>query len=185
MRPHEPVALRRDCEAVAIPSGQKVMLHAGDEVLITQSLGGSFTVTTEHGYMVRLAGKDADALGLEPVAQPATDAAAAATNPEQVEKAVWDQLRTCYDPEIPVNIVDLGLVYHCQATPLPDGGHKVEVRFTLTAPGCGMAGSLQMDMEAKILSIPGVKECDVTVVFDPPWDRDMMSDAAKLDLGML
>ena len=184
MRPHEPVTLRRDCEAVAIPSGQKVMLHGGDEVLITQSLGGSFTVTTEHGYMVRLAGKDADALGLEPVAQPAADAAAPSTNPAQVEKAVWDQLRTCYDPEIPVNIVDLGLVYHCQATPRPNGGHKVEVRFTLTAPGCGMADSLQMDMEAKILSIPGVKECEVSVVFDPPWDRDMMSDAAKLDLGM-
>jgi len=184
MRSHEPVALRRDCEAVAIPSGQKVMLHAGDELLITQSLGGSFTVTTEHGYMVRLAGKDADALGLEPAAGPATDAAVPPANPEQVEKAVWEQLRTCYDPEIPVNVVDLGLVYHCQATPLPGGGHRVEVRFTLTAPGCGMAGSLQMDMEAKILNVPGVKECAVDVVFDPPWNRDMMSDAAKLDLGM-
>lgn len=184
MRSHEPVALRRDCEAVAIPGGSKVMLHAGEEVLITQSLGGSFTVTTEHGYMVRIPGKDADALGLEPVAQPATDAAAAFTTPEDVEKAVWDQLRTCYDPEIPVNVVELGLVYHCQVTPLPDGGHKVEVRFTLTAPGCGMAGSLQMDMESKILSVPGVKECDVDVVFDPPWNRDMISDAAKLELGI-
>jgi probable FeS assembly SUF system protein SufT len=184
MRSHEAVALHRDCEAVAIPNGNKVVLHAGDEVRITQSLGGSFTVTTEHGYMVRIAGKDADALGLEPAVQPSTDAAAAASTPEQVEKAVWDQLRTCYDPEIPVNIVDLGLVYHCQATPLPDGGHKVEVRFTLTAPGCGMAGSLQMDMESKILSLPGVKECDVDVVFDPPWSRDMMSEAARLDLGI-
>lgn len=183
MRSHEPVALRRDCEAVAIPSGQKTVLRAGDEVLITQALGGSFTVTTEHGYMVRIAGKEADALGLEPVAAAVAEAAVSAS-PEEIEKAVWEQLRTCYDPEIPVNIVDLGLVYHCQATPLPDGGYKVEVRFTLTAPGCGMAGSLQMDMEAKIRDLPGVAECAVEVVFDPPWDRDMMSEAAKLDLGM-
>jgi probable FeS assembly SUF system protein SufT len=184
MQSHEPVALRRDCEAVAIPSGDKTMLQAGDDVVVTQALGGSFTVTTEHGYMVRIAGKDADALGLEPVAEPAADATAPAS-PEEIEKAVWEQLRTCYDPEIPVNIVDLGLVYHCQATPRPDGKYQVEVRFTLTAPGCGMAGSLQMDMETKIMSIPGVAECTVDVVFDPPWDRDMISEAAKLDLGIL
>ena len=185
MRSHEPVALRRDCEAVAIPSGSKVMLHAGDEVLITQSLGGSFTVTTEHGYMVRIAAKDADALGREPVVQPGADAAAASNKPEDVEKAVWDQLRTCYDPEIPVNIVDLGLVYDCLVAPLPGGGHKIDIKFTLTAPGCGMAGSLKMDIEGKILAVPGVQECEVEVVFDPPWNRNMISEAAKLDLGML
>jgi len=184
MRYHEPVALRRDCEAVSIPSGQRVLLQSGDEVLITQSLGGSYTVTTEHGYMVRISGKDADALGLEPVNETASDLPPPGT-PAELEQTVWEQLRTCYDPEIPVNIVDLGLVYHCQAVALPEGGYKVELRFTLTAPGCGMAGSLQMDMEAKIMSIPGVRECAVEVVFDPPWSRDMMSETAKLDLGIL
>jgi len=98
---------------------------------------------------------------------------------------VWEQLATCYDPEIPVNIVELGLVYHCAATPLPEGGNKVEVKFTLTAPGCGMADVLKMEIESKVQALPGVKECNVEVVFEPPWSRDMMSEAAKLDLGMM
>jgi probable FeS assembly SUF system protein SufT len=105
--------------------------------------------------------------------------------PADVEQLIWDQLRTCFDPEIPVNIVDLGLVYHCQVTPVPEGGNRVEVKFTLTAPGCGMGTVLQADIESKILNVPGVEDVDVEVVFDPPWNQDMMSEVAKLELGML
>ena len=184
MKANEPVVLRRDCAAIQIPSGYKLMLPAGSEVMITQSLGGSFTVVTDHGHMVRIAGSAADALGLEPVVAPAAEVQVP-TGPEDVETLVWEQLRTCYDPEIPVNIVDLGLVYDCLVAPLPGGGHKVDIKFTLTAPGCGMAGSLKMDIEGKILGVPGVQECEVEVVFDPPWNRNMISEAAKLDLGML
>ncbi len=180
----EPIALRRDVDAIAIPSGGRVQLYAGDEVVVTQSLGGSYTVTTEHGYMVRIAGKDADALGID-VAVKAADEPAAPLTSEEMEKVVWAQLSTCYDPEIPVNVVDLGLVYHCAVTPHPEGGFKVDVKFTLTAPGCGMADSLRWDMESKVAAIPGVKESSVEVVFEPPWDREMMSEAAKLQLGML
>ena len=184
MKANEPVVLRRDCEAIQIPSGDKFELPAGSEVMITQSLGGSFTVVTDHGHMLRIAGSDADALGLEPVVAPAAEVQVP-TGPADVETLVWEQLRTCYDPEIPVNIVDLGLVYDCLVAPLPGGGHKVDIKFTLTAPGCGMAGSLKMDIEGKILAVPGVQECEVEVVFDPPWNRNMISEAAKLDLGML
>ena len=184
MKANEPVVLRRDCEAIQIPSGYKLMLPAGSEVMITQSLGGSFTVVTDHGNMLRIASNDADALGLEPMVAPAAEGQVP-TRREDVEPLVWEQLRTCYDPEIPVNIVDLGLVYDCLVTPLPGGGHKVDIKFTLTAPGCGMAGSLKMDTEGKILAVPGVQECEVEVVFDPPWNRSMISEAAKLDLGML
>lgn len=179
----EPIALRRDVDAVAIPSGGKVQLHAGDEVVVTQSLGG-YTVTTDHGYMVRIAGKDADALGFE-VAASATEEAAPPKSTEEMEKAVWDQLRTIYDPEIPVNVVELGLVYNCAITVVSEDSFNVDVVFTLTAPGCGMADSLRWDMEQKIAAIPGVKECRVEVVFEPPWSREMMSEAAKLELGML
>jgi len=180
----EPIALRRDVDAVAIPSGGKVQLFAGDEVVVTQSLGGSFTVTTEHGYMVRIAGQDADALGKEPPG-PAVDAASAPQTAGEMEKVVWEQLATCYDPEIPVNVVELGLVYHCEVATHPEGGFRVDVKFTLTAPGCGMADSLRWDMENKVAAIPGVKECSVEVVFEPPWSREMMSEAARLQLGML
>jgi len=180
----EPIALRRDVDAVAIPSGGKVQLHAGDEVVVTQSLGGSYTVTTDHGYMVRIAGKDADALGFETTTA-STEEAVAPKTAEEMEKAVWEQLSTCYDPEIPVNVVELGLVYNCAVTPVAEGSFNVDVTFTLTAPGCGMADSLRWDMEQKIAAITGVKECRVEVVFEPPWSREMMSEAAKLQLGML
>jgi len=185
MRPNEQITLRRDCVAAQIPSGQKVMLPAGAQVRVTQSLGGTYTVMTNNGYLVRIASKDADALGQEtPTASPA-GASAAVERPADVEQLVWDQLRTCFDPEIPVNIVDLGLVYHCQVTPVPGGGNRVEVKFTLTAPGCGMGAVLQTDIESKILNVPGVEDVEVEVVFDPPWNQDMMSEVAKLELGML
>lgn len=185
MKSDAPITLSRDCEAVLIPSGDKLRLTAGSQVWVTQSLGGSYTVMTDRGYMARIAGKDADALGMESAAasQPGTSAAAGGT--EDVEKPVWDQLKTCFDPEIPINIVDLGLVYDCRVTPLGEGGNRVEVRFTLTAPGCGMGEVLKVDIRSKILSVPGVKEVDVGLVWDPPWDQSMMSEAAKLQLGMV
>jgi probable FeS assembly SUF system protein SufT len=185
METNELITLCCDCEATQIPSGKKVMLPEGAQVRVTQSLGGTYTVMTSNGSMVRIASKDADALGKEAAVASQTGASAVAEGPVDVEKLVWDQLKTCFDPEIPVNIVDLGLVYHCQVTPLSAGGDKVEVKFTLTAPGCGMGAVLKTDMESKILSVPGVEDVEVEVVFDPPWNPDMMSEAAKLELGMM
>ena len=154
----------------------------GTEADITQALGGSFTLQVRsYGGLFRIAGTDADALGKEMPSEARVSQAASAGLEEQVTAA----LKTCFDPEIPVNIVDLGLVYHCQVTHLPEGGNKVDVKFTLTAPGCGMGQVLKDDMESKILSLSGVKEVGVEVVLDPPWDQSMMSDAAKLQLGMI
>jgi probable FeS assembly SUF system protein SufT len=135
------------------------------------------------GYLARIDGRDADAIGEEPDQKPTATATATAEKP--VEELCWGQLRTCYDPEIPVNIVDLGLVYGVRLTPLPEGGNKVEVKFTLTAPGCGMGDVLREDISQKLLTVPGIHEADVQVLFDPPWSRSMMSDAAKLQLGMM
>jgi probable FeS assembly SUF system protein SufT len=174
------VTTTREIEAREIPSGTKLMIPEGTPLAITQSLGGSYTVMTPYGSMARVDGKDADAIGQEAVAEQE-----AAAGGKTTEELAWDQLRTCYDPEIPVNIVDLGLVYQCGATPLPEGGSKVEVRFTLTAPGCGMGDVLREDIKGKLLSLPDVKEADVQVLFDPPWNMSMMSEAAKLQLGLM
>ncbi len=184
MKTNEPIILSRDCEAIQIPSGKKVMLPAGSQVTVTQSLGGTYTVVTGQGDMVRIANKDADAIGKEAEASQA-EKLTVVEGPADLEKLVWDQLKTCFDPEIPVNIVDLGLVYHCQVTPLPEGGNKVDVKFTLTAQGCGMGGVLKADMQSKILSLSDVKDVDVEVVFDPPWEPSMMSDTAKIQLNMM
>jgi probable FeS assembly SUF system protein SufT len=180
MRTEKEVTTTREIEATEIPSGTKIRIPEGTPLALTQSLGGSYTVITPYGYMARIDGKDGDAIGEEAVA---ADASAKAD--KSVEELCWDQLKTCYDPEIPVNIVDLGLVYKCEASPLPDGRNKVDVAFTLTAPGCGMGDVLREDIQSKLLSVPGVKEADVQVLFDPPWNMSMMSDAAKLQLGML
>ena len=185
MKTNEPIILSRDCEAIQIPSGQKVSLSAGTQVRITQALGGSYTVTTDQGYLVSISGKDADAIGKEAPTASLVGGGSTAETPADLEKLVWDQLKTCFDPEIPVNIVDLGLVYHCQVTPLPEGGNKVDVKFTLTAQGCGMGQVLKGDMESKILSLSGVKDVDIEVVLDPPWDQSMMSDATKIQLGFM
>ena len=184
MQTKEPIILSRECEAIQIPSGQKVVLPAGTRVTVRQSLGGTYTVVTDQGYMVRIENKDADAIGKDAEASRA-EKLTAAEGSADLEKLVWDQLKTCFDPEIPVNIVDLGLVYHCQVTPLPQGGNKVDVKFTLTAPGCGMSEVLIADIGRKILNLSGVKDIDVEVVFDPPWDQSMMSDAAKIQLGFM
>jgi probable FeS assembly SUF system protein SufT len=179
------IILKRDCEAVLIPAGTKITLQAGEPVSITQALGGSYTVII-HGNMARIDARDADALGKEPsAASPAAETAAAPADSAVTEEQVLEKLRTCYDPEIPVNIVDLGLVYDLQIQPIPAGGNRVEIKMTLTAPGCGMGPVLQQDVEAKVSAIPGVKEAGVFLVWDPPWSREMLSEAAKLELGMM
>lgn len=173
------IALTRDCEATEVPYGGVRVLPAGTNVRIMQSLGGSYTVATEQGFMMRVEAKNADALGLTPQAKEAEAA------PVQFsEKLVWDQLKTVYDPEIPVNIVDLGLVYSCQIMPAEAGGHKIEIKMAMTAPGCGMGDVLRADIERKLSQLPEVKEVHAQIVFDPPWNPSRMSDAAKLQLGL-
>ena len=178
------VKLARPVEAIEIPYGTKVMLPAGTDVRITQSLGGSYTVMTDDGYMARIADKDADALGKEPTrtAEQKTAAEGPLTR-EGLERRVWGELETVFDPEIPVNVVDLGLVYECVVAPLGDG-FRVDVKMTLTAPGCGMGDILKEEAENKIRALPGVKEATVEMVVDPPWDPSRMSDAARLQLNM-
>jgi probable FeS assembly SUF system protein SufT len=177
----EPFTLERDCAAVMVPQGESVTLPAGQIGYITQALGGSFTVYVE-GNLFRIAGNDADALGKEP--PPPIELAADASD-EDVEKLVWEQLRTVFDPEIPINVVELGLVYDVAIDALADGTRKVYVKLTLTAPGCGMGDILVDDVRTKLELIPTVTEADVDLVFDPPWNHSMMSDAAKLETGML
>ena len=178
----EEAILTREVEATAIPYGDKITLPAKSPVIITQSLGGAYTLVTMQGYMVRLDSKDADAIGKEAQAGPSAEEAKTKT----IDQMVWDQLRTCYDPEIPVNIVELGLVHSAEAKPMGEnGGQRVEVRFTLTAPGCGMGDVLKDDIQRKLLTIPGVREADVQVQLDPPWDQTKMSDAARLQLGLM
>lgn len=186
MASYETVKLKRDCEASQIPSGAKILLPEGMEVRISQSLGGSFTVITDDGFMVRIAAEDAAALGKESSLPTPSSKSAAGSNQEQtVEHQIWEALRTCYDPEIPVNIVDLGLIYLCRVTPLPEGGSRAQVQMTLTAPGCGMGEVLRADAQGKILRIPGIKQADIELVWSPPWDQSRMSEAAKLQLGIL
>ena len=182
MKSEKPIALTRDCTAVMIPSGEKVLVPEGATATITQSLGGSYTLITERGLMVRISGKEVEAIG-KPVENVVDVAPGEDVAPEKLEEMVWDQLKTCYDPEIPVNIVDLGLVYLCELEEA-DGAKNVKIKMTLTAPGCGMGPVLASDVKSKVESLPGVKEAEVEVVFDPVWDRSMMSEAAKLQLGM-
>lgn len=178
--------LARDCAALSVPWGRPETLAAGSLATVTQRLGGSITVQCG-GNLYRIAEVDADALGLQP--QGSTPAAPVAENgdysAEAVEAAAWAQLATCYDPEIPIDIVDLGLVYACTATPLENGRYRVAVRMTLTAPGCGMGDVLASEVDDKLLTIPGVDEAEVELVWDPPWSREMMSEAARLELGLL
>ena len=174
------IVLARDAPATQIPSGSKVTLPAGTRVTITQSLGGQFTVTTEDGALLRIADKDADALG-----ERAPAVQAPMTEGPFEEERIWKELRTVFDPEIPVNLVDLGLIYRCDAVPLPDGTYRVEIAMSMTAPGCGMGDVLKEDVRRKVQSLPGVREVQVEVVSDPPWDASRMSDAARLQLGWM
>jgi probable FeS assembly SUF system protein SufT len=178
---NEPVTLQRDVEAIMVPAGIPVTLREGKTGFITQALGGSFTVYVE-GNLFRIPGKDADALGKEPSLAPelppnATD--------EDVKQLVWDQMRTCYDPEIPINIVELGLVYTCDIMHTPEGDRVADIKMTLTAPGCGMGEVLVQDVKDKVELVPTVKRADVELVFDPPWNQTMMSEAARLQTGMM
>jgi len=181
---HERMALTRDVKVTEIPSGYPGILPAGTLITITQTLGGSYTVMTDYGLMARIERADADAIGKDPSA-PVPVPAAVRTDVPADEKAVWEVLRTIYDPEIPVNIVDLGLVYLCALKPLPEGGHEAHIQMTMTAPGCGMGSVLQADVESRLSLLPGVKSVNVELVWDPPWDRDRMSEAARLALGMM
>jgi probable FeS assembly SUF system protein SufT len=182
MRSHEnePFVVYRDVRAVMVPAGTEVTLTTGQAGYITQALGGSFTVYVD-GNLFRIAGEDAEAIGKEVVKLPELPPNA---TEDDVLKVVWDQLRTCYDPEIPINIVDLGLVYECTVKPNEDASRLVEVKMTLTAPGCGMGEILVDDAKDKIERIPTVREARVELVFDPPWNQSMMSEAARLQTGM-
>ncbi len=164
-----------------VPQGDTVTLPAGSYGYITQALGGSYSVFVE-GNLFRIAGKDGDAIGKE---TPAPLELPADATDEQVEQLVWQQLRTCFDPEIPVNIVELGLVYEVEIKHLDEGQREIDVKMTLTAPGCGMGDILVDDVRSKLEMIPTVAEADVDLVFDPPWNQHMMSEAARLETGML
>ena len=170
----------RDCDAIQIPSGTSFVIPSGTEFHITQSLGGSYTVSTEYG-LGRVSEANADALGLEP-------SVTETKSPEEAvvldEKAIWEQLKTCYDPEIPVNIVDLGLVYDCQVIP-KETGALIEVKMTLTAPGCGMGPTIAAEARSKIISLPGVEDANVDLVWDPPWNQGMISEVGKMQLGLI
>jgi len=176
--------LARDCDAVSVPWGKPETLPEGAYALVTQRLGGSITVMCG-GNLYRIAEREADALGLEPqLPPPMPEPAAGELSAEAVEQSAWTLLGTCYDPEIPIDIVNLGLVYGCTAEPLPEGGYRLAVRMTLTAPGCGMGTLIADEARARLLELPGVKDASVELVWDPPWSREMMSDAARLEMGM-
>ena len=183
MNSHESVSLTRDVEAALVPVGTKVTLLKGETAHITQALGG-YTVVV-NGNMFRLDAKDADALGLQ-AEQTTRDPGAAPRSREVLEQVVWGQLKQCYDPEIPVNVVDLGLIYDCGLTPIGTGdSYKAEVKMTLTAPGCGMGPTLAADVQNRLLSLEEIDEANVELVWDPPWNQGMMTEAAKRQLGLL
>lgn len=183
MIPNERITLSRDCPTVEIPSGTAKVLPSGTSVRLINSRGGSYTVASDMGALYRVDGKDADAIGQTPAAGPEGPASAGPLT----EKTVAAQLRTVFDPEIPVNILDLGLVYACKITPLgnaPGATNRIDVKMTMTAPGCGMANVLKDDVEKKLASLPGVSEVNIEIVFDPPWNQSFMSEAARLQLGL-
>jgi probable FeS assembly SUF system protein SufT len=177
---NEPFIIQRDVEAVMVPSGQAITLKLGLAGYITQALGGSFTLYIE-GNLYRLSGEQADAIGKEVVPAPTLPPNA---TEDDVRELAWEQMRGCFDPEIPINIVDLGLVYECKVTPNDDHTRKLDVTMTLTAPGCGMGDVLVADVKEKLAAIPTVQAVDVQLTFDPPWSQSMMSEAARLQTGM-
>jgi probable FeS assembly SUF system protein SufT len=173
------ITLNRACDIIEIPSGAKGSLPQGTVVRIMQSLGTSYTVSGgQYGYMYRIDARDADALGL-----PTPEATPESEQRPFSEQLVWDELKTVFDPEIPINVVDLGLIYECKITPADEGGYKLDVKMSMTAPGCGMGNVLKTDVESKLARLPDVKQVNVEIVFDPPWGPALMSEAAKLQLG--
>ena len=179
-RNRETVLVRRPVWVELVPDGTRFELPQGAMAEITQALGSSFTLYFD-GRLVRLSGEDADAIGKTP---PVAPSLAENASTDDVRALVWETLKTCYDPEIPVDIVELGLVYVCDVLPLPDGQLRVSIKMTLTAPGCGMGESIAQEVRQKLQRLPRVTEVDVEVVFDPPWSRSMMSEAAELSLGL-
>jgi len=177
---NEIVELKRECEAIEIPSGAHRFLPARMKVRIAQFLGTGYTVVSDYGSMYRIEAKDADALGVVP---PTTQEDQVPATSGFSEQMVWDQLKTVYDPEIPVNIADLGLIYSCEITPLEEGSKRIDIKMSMTAPGCGMGNVLKADVESKLAKLPEVKQVNVQVVLDPPWHPGLMSEAAKLQLG--
>ena len=180
MQGREKTTVRRNVEAIQIPDGVTIMISEGTEVWITQKLGGSLTVMTERGAMFRIDQKNADAVGLDPEV---SNTEALSTG--ELEDRVWSQMKKCFDPEIPVNIVDLGLVYDCQIEDTGSGSNVVNIKMTLTAPGCGMGPVLAEDVKTRIEDLPDVESAEVEIVFDPPWAMNMMSEAARLQLGFM
>lgn len=174
------IELSQTCQATVIPGGQPILLQAGEQVVVTQTLGDSVTVQTAMGYLVRIGAEDSAALGLS---RPAAETAMTDEGPFDLDQ-VLARLKNVFDPEIPINVVDLGLIYVCESESLADGTHRVEVRMSMTAPGCGMGDVLKEDARAAIQSIPGVSDIDIELVWDPPWGQERMSDAARLQLGM-
>jgi probable FeS assembly SUF system protein SufT len=184
MTTDKPIILNRECRAVMVPSGEALVLAAGSTVWLTQALGGSYTVMTDRGYTARIDGRDGDALGSFLAEGQAPKLETEGSSGSSVQEQVWHQLRSCFDPEIPVNIVDLGLIYGCRVGELPEGGYRAAVRFTLTAQGCGMGEFLKEDIRQKLLSVPAVHEVEVELVWDPPWNQSMISTTAKHQLGI-
>jgi probable FeS assembly SUF system protein SufT len=178
---NEPIVVQRDVKAVAIPAGVEVNLKLGSVGYITQALGGSFTVYID-GNLFRIAGQDAGAIGKTTAVAPEVPPGA---SEEDVKTVIWKQLKTCYDPEIPVNIVDLGLVYECNVSRNDDATRTVDIKMTLTAPGCGMGEVLVQDVRDKVQIVPTVTQANVELVFDPPWNQTMMSEEARLQTGMM
>ncbi|WP_177474723.1 MULTISPECIES: putative Fe-S cluster assembly protein SufT [unclassified Pseudomonas] len=176
----QPIELTRDCAVTLIPGGERLQLGRGERVVVTQALGGSFTVQISRGRLARIAAADADALGRDAQRQEQPQTSSGGFDVQQV----FDMLRTVYDPEIPVNVVDLGLIYQCETRLLADGGQRVEIKMSMTAPGCGMGDVLKEEALTKVRSIPGVSEVEVEIVWDPPWDQSRMSEAARLQLGL-
>jgi probable FeS assembly SUF system protein SufT len=184
MQENKPITLERDCDAVLIPVGTPINLPEGSVVLVTQALGGSYTVNI-NGNLARIDAKNADALGFEVEDNSDKETEKEITGDGSVdEDLVWDQLRTCYDPEIPINIVELGLIYGCNITPLGADGNQVDIVMTLTAAGCGMGEFLADDVRTKILALPNINRVNVELTFEPPWSQEMMSEAARLETGM-
>ena len=185
MNMQQDIKVTREVEAVLIPAGNRVLIPEGVTVRMMQSLGGSYTVLTPHGQLARISGKDADALGMTPVVESAVTKAAAdsGASEDAVREAVMAELKQVFDPEIPVNIVDLGLVYLCELKPAEGGGYTVEIQMTMTAPGCGMGDVLKVEAQDRARSVPGVKDVHAEIVWEPAWDQTRMSEAARLELG--
>ena len=180
---NEPITVNRDCDAILIPMGEHITLPQDSVVFITQALGGNYTVNI-NGNLAQVGAKDADALGFDVPEESMIDRSEVPADGSVNEDQVWSQMRTCYDPEIPVNIVELGLIYGCRISPIEEGGNLVNILMTLTAPGCGMGDFLAEDVRYKVATVPNVTEVHVELTFDPPWNYDMMSEAARLETGM-